>query len=90
MITMRLTLSLRNRLSDPEQPRVVAGQVPLLLDTKILLPLLASEAQSIPRNNQHSTLKLHLVPLDMRLDLRAMTATTMTTMSSLADDHEDP
>jgi len=38
----------------------------------------------------HTLCRLHPVPSNMRLDLRAMTETTMTTTTLLADDLEDP
>ena len=61
MIAIRLSLSLRKkRLNDPEQPRVVEGQAPPLLNIEIHLLLLAGEAQSVPQSGWHSVLELLL------------------------------
>jgi len=61
MIAMRLSLSLRRKhLGDPEQPQIVEGQAPLLLDIEIRLILLAEKPQSVPQNDRHSVLELAL------------------------------
>ena len=65
MIDMRLSLSLRKKcLGDPEQPRVIEGRAPLLLDIRILLLLLVGEAQPTPQDDRLSVLES--IPLSFR------------------------